>query len=187
MTDTQLVIDSDISLQIVTQAHTSEFFSLINRSRTYLREWLGWLDFTQTESDLEKFIEGSRREFAEKRGYPMWILNQKKVVGMAHLKDVDLTNRKAMIGYWVGQEYRGRGFAKKACKALCNFGFKELKLNRLEVRCATGNAASQAVPIALGFQREGVLRDHEWLYDHFVDHMIFSMLAREWNENSNEI
>jgi RimJ/RimL family protein N-acetyltransferase len=65
-------------------------------------------------------------------------------------------------------------------RAVCEYAYRARNLNRIEIRCATGNTASQAVPIALGFQREGLLRDNEWLYDHFVDHEVFSMLAKDW-------
>jgi ribosomal-protein-serine acetyltransferase len=59
--------------------------------------------------------------------------------------------------------------------------FKELGLNCVELACAVGNARSCAIPERLGFTREGVLRQREWLYDHFVDHVSYSMLAAEWS------
>lgn len=175
-----LPMDQDTELCLVDKNHTQEFLSLIDRSRVYLREWLAWLDMTKTPSDLEKFLDRSRREFEQKETYALWIRHRQQIVGIIHLREIDRANRKAMIGYWVGQEFRGRGFAKKATQAICDFGFRDLKLNRIEIRCATGNTASQAVPTALGFQREGILRQNEWLYDHYVDHVVFSMLSKDW-------
>jgi ribosomal-protein-serine acetyltransferase len=176
----RLKIDNDAELTTVSHERAPEFMTLIDGSRTYLREWLAWLDATRTVTDLQKFIGTALQDFADKRAFAMWIVNQKRIVGIVHLREIDGANRKAMIGYWVGQEFRGRGFAKKATHAICDYGFNDRKLNRIEIRCATGNVASQAVPVALGFQREGVLRENEWLYDHFVDHVVFSMLAKDW-------
>ncbi len=68
----------------------------------------------------------------------------------------------------------------RACRALVDYAFAKLQLNRVEIRCATGNLRSQAIPERLGFTREGTLREGEWLYDHFVDLIVYSMLAREW-------
>src|SRR5262249_30158911 len=141
-----------------------------------------WLDRTRTVQELQGFIDFTAKEAADKKGYANWIWDEEnKIVGIIHLRDIDPANKKAMIGYWVGQEYRGRGFAKQATRAICTRAFRELGINRIEIRCATGNVASQAVPKALGFKQEGVLRDNEWLYDHFVDHVVFSMLAKDWN------
>lgn len=175
-----LKIDANTELTLLNHDHAPEFMVLIDRNRLYLREWLAWLDRTTTLSELKGFIDSTLQEFAAHKGLALWIWHEKKIVGIIHLVGIDAVNRQAMIGYWVGQEYRGRGFAKLATRALCNYAFTVRGLNRIEIRCATGNTASQAVPTALGFEREGVLRDKEWLYDHFVDHVVFSMLAKDW-------
>ncbi len=66
------------------------------------------------------------------------------------------------------------------CRAMVSLGFREFELNRMEIRCATENKRSCAIPERLGFTREGVLRDAEWVYDRFVDLAIYGMLEREW-------
>lgn len=176
-----LKIDDDSELTLLDNRHSADFMGLIDRNRPYLREWLAWLDRTRTVSDLEKFIDSTLQEFSDNKAIAMWIWHRQTIVGIIHLREIDSANRKAMMGYWVGQEYRGKGFAKKATRAICTYGFRERNLNRIEIRCATGNSASQRIPVALGFQHEGVLRDNEWLYDHFVDHIVYSMLAKDWN------
>jgi ribosomal-protein-serine acetyltransferase len=68
----------------------------------------------------------------------------------------------------------------KSCIAYINYAFNELKLNRVEIRCAVENSKSRAIPEGLGFKNEGTIREAEWLYDHFVDHIVYGMLARDW-------
>lgn len=68
----------------------------------------------------------------------------------------------------------------KACIAFINHAFSELQLNRVEIRCAVGNTKSRAIPERLGFTNEGTIRDGEWLYDHFVNHIVYGILAMEW-------
>jgi ribosomal-protein-serine acetyltransferase len=58
--------------------------------------------------------------------------------------------------------------------------FEELGLGRVEIRAATGNARSRAIPIRLGLRDEGVVRRAEWLYDHFVDHVVYAISGEEW-------
>jgi ribosomal-protein-serine acetyltransferase len=52
----------------------------------------------------------------------------------------------------------------------------------VEVRAAPGNRRSRAIPERLGFRQEGILRDAEWLYDHYVDLVVYAMLADDWPE-----
>ncbi len=175
-----LKIDDQLELQPIQKHHAPAFFALIERNRAYLREQLGWLDGMQTISDAERYIDSRLALMAEENGYCFLLLAANKIAGVVHLVEVDRFNRKAMIGYWIGEEFRGNEFAKKATRAVTSYAFKNLGLHRIEIRCATDNKASQAIPRALGFKEEGVLRDNERLYDRFVDQVVFSLLKNEW-------
>jgi ribosomal-protein-serine acetyltransferase len=55
-------------------------------------------------------------------------------------------------------------------------------LNKVEIHCAVDNKRSRAIPERLGFTQEGIIRANQWLYDHYVDDVIYGMLASEWSE-----
>ena len=95
---------------------------------------------------------------------------------------IDWENRSTALGYWLGKGYQGKGLVTAACRALVEHAFGELDLNRVSIACATENKKSCAVPDRLGFRREGVVRQAEWLYDHFVDHAVYATLASEWRK-----
>ena len=59
---------------------------------------------------------------------------------------------------------------------MISYAFEELLLNRIEIKCANKNDKSKAIPIKLGFKKEGIIRDAEWLYDHFVDHIVYCII-----------
>ncbi|WP_334300596.1 GNAT family N-acetyltransferase [Alkaliphilus flagellatus] len=61
-----------------------------------------------------------------------------------------------------------------------NYAFNNFKLHRVEIRCAENNYKSRAIPERLGFTKEGLIRGSEWIYDHYVSHIVYSMLAIEW-------
>ena len=96
-----------------------------------------------------------------------------------NLHDIDSESRKANVGYWLGAECQNRGLMTKACRVLLDYAFQELNLNRVEIPCTVQNTKSRAIPERLGFVQEGVIRQAEWLYDHYNDHVIYAMLAED--------
>ncbi|GIP59290.1 GNAT family N-acetyltransferase [Paenibacillus sp. FSL W8-0186] len=52
---------------------------------------------------------------------------------------MDWKARKTEIGYWLGDEYIGKGLATKAAKLLINHSFEELDLKKVEINVASGN------------------------------------------------
>jgi len=176
-------IDSDLVLKPIKRQYSKELFKLIEGNRTYLREWLGWLDRTISISDSERFIDSCVAAAQENKGHCFLMWSNEVIVGIIDLVDIDHLNKKASIGYWIGQEYRGNGFARRSTVSIVDFALGELKLNRIEIRCATGNTASQSIPLNLGFKKEGILRENELLYDRFVDHIVFSTNRNEWTRS----
>ena len=73
----------------------------------------------------------------------------------------------------------------RACRALVDHGFHDMGLHRIEIRVAPGNTRSRAVAERLGFTQEGVLRDAAWLYDHYVDYVVYGMLSNEWQATAS--
>jgi ribosomal-protein-serine acetyltransferase len=80
------------------------------------------------------------------------------------------------MGYWLDAAHQGKGIMTAACREMIKHAFQELDLHRVVIACATENLRSRAIPERLGFKLEGVARQSEWLYDHFVDHAIYALL-----------
>ena len=174
------IIDGDILLKPVECRDAEELFSLTDANRVYLRHWLPWLDSTQSVKDTTKFIEESQKQLEQRSALVVGMHYHGKIAGVIGFHNFDWLNRSTTMGYWLAENLQGRGLMTKSCRALINFAFNELKLNRVEIRCAVGNARSRTIPEHLGFQNEGTLRDGEWLYDRFEDLVVYGMLAREW-------
>jgi len=157
-----------------------ELFALIDSNRDYLRRWLPWLDSIRRVEDTRAFIKAAQVQASQNNGTQLGIRLNGEVVGIVGHHQIDWRNRLTSLGYWIGQIWQGRGFATTACQALVDHAFGDARLNRVEIRCAVANHKSRAIPNRLGFRQEGLLRDAEWLYDHFVDHMVYAILARDW-------
>lgn len=174
-------IDEDLSLKLIELRDGENIFELTNQSRKYLRKWLPWLDITTKLEDTKEFINMSLRGFAENKSMNTVILYKGKIVGVAGFNEINWSNNTAYIGYWLGEEFQGKGMITKVAKALTDYAFTELHLNKVEIRAAVGNMKSRGIPERLGFVNEGCIRQAEWLYDHYVDHVVYGMLAEEWN------
>jgi RimJ/RimL family protein N-acetyltransferase len=69
-----------------------------------------------------------------------------------------LHGRTGELGYWAVPGYRGRGFVPRAVRLVCDWGFGQLGVQRMQLGTFPGNAASERVAEKCGFTREGVLR-----------------------------
>ncbi|GAB4074723.1 GNAT family protein [Barrientosiimonas marina] len=173
-------VNENISLKLLEKKDTNELFALVNESRNYLREWLPWVDNMKQETDYEPMIEMWLKQFASNDGFQAGILYKGKMVGMVGFHGIDWSNSKTSIGYWLSEGYQGNGIMTETVRALVNIAFTEYKLNRIEIRCGVKNRKSKGVPERLGFKQEGIIRDAEYLYDHFHDCILYSILSREW-------
>lgn len=175
-------IDENLSLKLIEMNDAKEIFELTDKSRNYLKEWLPWLDFTMKVEDTKDFIQGCIKGYAESKSLNAVILFNEEIVGIAGYNNINWSNKTAYIGYWLGEDYQGNGIMTKVAKALTSYAFCHLKLNKVEIRAALKNQKSRSIPERLGFVYEGSNRQAEWLYDHYVDHAIYGVLADEWKE-----
>lgn len=179
-------IDEEIQLKKLERSDAEAIFCLTDQSRTYLREWLPWVDATKTVQDTIDFINGTIRGYADKRSLTTAIIYQGAIVGIAGFNLIDWANKTAHIGYWLGEHYQGKRIMSRVVHGLTTHAFDDLGMNRVEIRAAIRNQKSRSVPERLGFTFEGRVRQAEKLADYFVDHAIYSMLAEEWPPQPNK-
>ena len=176
------ILDEELELCLLNEDDTQALFDLTDENRDYLRQWLIWVDNIETLSDVHRYIRSSLGQFVENNGFQTGIWYRGTLSGIIGYQNVDWIHRSTTLGYWVGAPFQGKGLVTRGCRALIDWAFQEWQLNRVEIRCVTENDRSRAVPERLGFTQEGRLREAEWLYDHFADLVVYSMLADEWRE-----
>lgn len=173
----------ELLLERLEPRHAPELFALTVANRDYLREWLPWLDRVTSVEDTVAFIEVARRQQRDRTGLQTAIRVHGSLVGVVGLHKIDWGSHTAGIGYWLAADAQGRGIMTRACALHLDHAFDNLALRRVEIRCAAANARSRAVPERLGFRARSVVRDAEWLYDHYVDHVVYALRAEEWARN----
>ena len=162
-------LTEDTELRLLEERHAGELANLTDRNREYLRAWLPWVDASRTLEDRKNFIRDALKQFAHNKGFVAGIWHEGRLAGVIGYDPIAWENRTTELGYWLGEEYQGKGLVTAACRALVEHAFGELDLNRVVISCATENEKSCAIPERLGFRREGIERQAEWLYDRFVD------------------
>lgn len=176
----RLPVDPSLDLVLLEARHAGMLFALVEENRAFLRRWLPWVDATRTVADSHAWIQRSLEEFALARALPVGLLSDRALAGVCDLHGLDWGNRRAHVGYWLGEAWQGRGLMTRAVRALTTHAFVALGLHRLEIHAATENRRSRAVAERLGFRLEGTLRQAEWLHERFVDHAVYGALAPEW-------
>lgn len=87
---------------------------------------------------------------------------------------------RAEMGYWFGVDFWGRGYATEAARALCDFGFRQLGLNRIYAQHFAANPASGRVMQKIGMAYEGTLRQHHRKNGEYVDSLCYAVLREQW-------
>ncbi len=175
-------IDEDIELRLLEERHAELVYEAVRANQAYLAQWLSW---AREEPALEKtrqFIRSALERFAHRNGMTLGIWYRGMFVGVISFVYFHWENRRTEIGYWLAEAYQGRGIITRAARALCQYAFEELGLNRVEIRCAVGNTRSCAVAERLGFAREGVMRQYAAREGKFDDVAIYGLLAEEWTK-----
>jgi ribosomal-protein-serine acetyltransferase len=168
-------------LRLIYPDDAAELFSLTDANREYLRQWLPWLDRTQSVDNTKEFIELMLSQQAARQSLTAVILYDGAIAGVVGHNKIDRLNRTGYIGYWLGAAYQGKGLMTTSCRALIEYSFITLHLDRIVIACATKNYQSRAIPERLGFTHVGTTQNAEWLYDRFVNHEIYELLRPNIN------
>ena len=166
-------------------ADAEELHSLIEAERPRLARWLRWAA-DQTFEGTVGFIRKAETEEDSGNGCHRAIVIDGKIAGMVGFIGVDPENRSAALGYWLGSAYEGGGVVTEAVREMIDHALWTWKLNRVEIRPASANRRSCAVPERLGFRRDGVLRQAERVEGRYLDSVVYSMLASDWRPKAQK-
>ena len=179
----KLTIDENLFLEAMKLSHVELIFNAIDQNRKFLRKWLPFVDFTIKIKDTEKFVRSILDKPIERRDEVYVIWYKHEFAGLIGFRDADRINDKIEIGYWLIEKVTGKGVATKATQKMVNLAFRNMDMNRVQIRCGIGNDKSSAIPKRLGFSFEGIERAGERHNHEYIDLEVFSYLKREWAES----
>jgi ribosomal-protein-serine acetyltransferase len=177
----------EIKLSLSIPQYAEELFKLTDRNRVFLKQWLPWLDTVTKPSDTKDFLEAQLLRFQKGEALHITIFYQDKIAGVLGYNRIDQVNGIGYAGYWLAQEYTGKGIMTESVKDLVHLGFEYYSLNRIDIRCAVDNHKSRAIPERLGFQQEGIIRRAEKVNDKHLDHVVYGLLKVADYRNNTEL
>lgn len=114
------------------------------------------IPYPYVENDARSWVKMSKEAFENNAGYTFAIRNKEgQIMGAIGLHDRE--DDKAELGYWIGIPYWNKGYVTEAAKGIIDFGFDELKLNKIFATHFLHNPASGRIMEKAGMEQEAVL------------------------------
>lgn len=165
-------------MRLLRQDDAAALAAAYGKNRSFLKPWEpAWPASFYTETGQDAVIR-RRLEQLESGQAIAWVLaSGRSIVGRMTLSDISLWPvSRPNVGYWVDQDYTGRGLASAALGQLAQVARDVVGLHRLEAGTRLDNVASQRVLARAGFTKVGVARDFAHINGAWCDHLIFERL-----------
>ena len=169
-----------VSLRRMTERDVDSLYTIFSDAEV-MRYWSSppMKDRSEAEKLLAETHADFNRRLALKWGIALNI--DDTIIGTSTLFHLDSNNQRAEIGYALGRAHWGKGYAREALRALLDYAFGGLDLQRIEADVDPRNTASIRTLERLGFQKEGYLRERWRVGGEVQDALFYGLLRREWN------
>jgi RimJ/RimL family protein N-acetyltransferase len=102
-------------------------------------------------------------------------------IGTIGLHALDFVNGTADFGIAIGEKgQQNRGFGTDALRAICDFGFGELRLERIGLDVYDGNDRARRAYEKAGFVHEGTKRNAHFVHGRHLDVHVMGLLRDDW-------
>lgn len=168
---------SRVIVRAVSESDVSELALKLGDMKS-LGAYLPWAFVSEANLRREYAEHGFLREQAER-----YVItdNTGTLIGSIWLfKSVPYFDALEMGYHIFDGEHRGKGYASEALTLVTDFAFRAKQINRLEIRVAVGNTASEKVATKTGFTHEGIARQAAFSNGRHHDMNCYSLLREEW-------
>lgn len=168
-----------VSLRPIDESDAEDLLALRVSNRTFFEQW----EPLMTDADFT--LEAVRAQIAESaslmqhdEAYVFGIFAGGSLVGRIALSAVFRRAwQNANLGYYVGREHNGMGYATEAVQLTVRYGFGKARLHRVQAAVIPRNAASARVLVKAGFRLEGRALHYLRINGVWEDHDIYAITA----------
>ena len=119
-------------------------------------------------------------EAGELVNFAITLLSDQRLIGAMGLR-LERAFDRAELGYWIGMPFWNRGYCTEATRAVIDYGFAALELNRIYAHHLARNPASGRVLQKAGMVCEGVARQHAKKWGRHEDLVLYGIVRDAWS------
>ncbi|MDU8976880.1 MAG: GNAT family N-acetyltransferase [Clostridium perfringens] len=167
-------------LKEIEEKHRNHFISLF--SDEDIMKYSGTAVY-DPEKQVEFYFKKVKLMYKEKKGIRWAIINKesKAFIGDIGLYNIDFYSNNTEIGYTIEKNFWRKGVASECIKAIENFAFETLDMNRIIAMIDSNNISSIKLSEKLGFHRDGILREHYYnkSKDEYINICVYSLIKSD--------
>jgi ribosomal-protein-serine acetyltransferase len=175
-----LSVSDSIILQPAEIDDAERYWNLVADNHDRLSNWIQIEKPASTVENRRKTQAKYIANNAQGDGYWWLIEFNGQLAGTISFHHVERRERWALSAYWLAEGFIGKGIMTQSLKAIIDWGFSELKLNRVEIQASLNNMASTAIPERLGIGRESIRRQSEVINGVALDMASYAAFADNW-------
>ena len=157
-----------------------DWANIRQRSRAFLEKWEPtWAADEFSRAAFRQRVRIYAQRARDDEGYAFFLFDKRShaLLGGLTLSHVKRgVSQSATIGYWIGEEYSGRGLMKDALKALLAVAGPRYGFHRLEAACLPQNDRSRLLLLSCGFEQEGFAKSYVKIAGRWEDHLLFGLV-----------
>lgn len=137
------------------------------------------LPYPYTEQDGKEYISAMLAANESDTFAFAITVNGKAIGSIGAFRQTNIHNKTAELGYYIAEEYWGKGIMTEAVKQLCDYVFSHTDIIRIYAEPFACNIGSCRVLEKAGFQYEGTLRSNAFKNGNVLDMKMYSKLKTE--------
>ncbi len=132
-----------------------------------------------TPDDSLAYIKRQHERLLTGKGFSFAIAlaSTDEAVGQIGLWLDNIHQGRVSTGYWIAPQFRWRGYAKAALRAVTEWALELDEVHRVELYVESWNERSWSTAEACGFEREGLLRSWQQVGSERKDMYMYSRIA----------
>ena len=176
---TDIIETERLIIKIPEVSETKTMYDLIDDSTTEFMEWEKWPDLKDTEKNLLETIEECSKWVSWQAAI---YLKNWELIGRFWMHTLGKKTNSIYLWYWISSKQKGKWYIPECVEWMKQYGFTEMWLNKIMIRCVKENTASRKVAEKCWFKLDWILRDDEFQKWKYVDNRYYSFLKEDFNK-----